>query len=768
MKTIVNFFFLTAMLLGLPLLGVGLAGHDIRQYAEFPPLTRYATHAAFSWPVFIGLAALLLLTLAPFVLRVLRRQAAGKPRAPGRRHPFPGWGRAGLIALAVFWILAWTRFAWFAPLQAFTFAPLWLAFIVTVSAVTQWRTGRCTLARRPGFFALLFPVSAGFWWFFEYLNRFVQNWVYENVEGLSALDYVVFATFPFATVLPAVLSVYELLRSFPRLTAGLNDWVAVRPQRPRALAWTGLAVAGLGLAGIGVWPNALFPLLWVSPLLVIVCLQTLRGRRTVFASLGRGDWRVPALWALSALVCGFFWELWNYHSLARWVYRIPFVDRFHLFEMPILGYAGYLPFGLQCAVVTAAVARRCARRRPPPVLRFAAARTGLALLIAAALWLPFMHLLYKPNLDRFRTASGVAPRAAALAARHIELWSAPASRRREIERMRHSNAEWDFMARTYTVLALSNMALREPARADEYLAIMDAMIDETMRIEEKRGMHYFLMDYARDGVFRNAARRSVFVDGEIALMLGARRMVREQKAYRALMNKRLQQIERQMRETPLLCAESYPDECWMFCNAVAMAAFRMAEALDGADHSALIDAWLRSVQKRLTDPATGLLVSSFTLDGRVLDGPEGSSLWMVAHCLQLVDTDFAADQYRRARRELARTVLGFGWSREWPTAWRSPADVDSGPVIPFLDISAGASGLAIVGAAAFDDRPYLTALLTSLEYGGFPVSENGRLRYCAGNAVGDAVILYAMVLGPLWEAVENRLLLPEPGLSLKP
>ena len=28
-------------------------------------------------------------------------------------------------------------------------------------------------------------------------------------------------------------------------------------------------------------------------------------------------------------------------------YYLPFVDVFHLFEMPLLGYLGYLPFGLE-------------------------------------------------------------------------------------------------------------------------------------------------------------------------------------------------------------------------------------------------------------------------------------------------------------------------------------------------------------------------------------------------------------------------------------
>lgn len=53
--------------------------------------------------------------------------------------------------------------------------------------------------------------------------------------------------------------------------------------------------------------------------------------------------------ALAALLCGFFWELWNAFSSPRWAYAVPYVNRFHLFAMPAVGYAGYLPFGPVCA-----------------------------------------------------------------------------------------------------------------------------------------------------------------------------------------------------------------------------------------------------------------------------------------------------------------------------------------------------------------------------------------------------------------------------------
>jgi hypothetical protein len=39
--------------------------------------------------------------------------------------------------------------------------------------------------------------------------------------------------------------------------------------------------------------------------------------------------------------------MWNFYSYPKWVYRVPFVNFWHIFEMPLLGYLGYLPFALE-------------------------------------------------------------------------------------------------------------------------------------------------------------------------------------------------------------------------------------------------------------------------------------------------------------------------------------------------------------------------------------------------------------------------------------
>jgi hypothetical protein len=37
--------------------------------------------------------------------------------------------------------------------------------------------------------------------------------------------------------------------------------------------------------------------------------------------------------------------MWNYNAMSKWYYTVPFVGFGKVFEMPILGYLGYLPFG---------------------------------------------------------------------------------------------------------------------------------------------------------------------------------------------------------------------------------------------------------------------------------------------------------------------------------------------------------------------------------------------------------------------------------------
>ena len=381
---------------------------------------------------------------------------------------------------------------------------------------------------------------------------------------------------------------------------------------------------------------------------------------------------------------------------------------------------------------------------------------GIAsLILATAVWLPLMHLVFEARFSEYYSDGGIAPKAKQLAAHQIGLWTGPPAEQHELDHNRASCAEWDLMSRTFLVLALTNMSLREPGQQEQYLEAADGIIDQTLQLEKDKGIYYFLMDYGRYGSFVNKPARSLFLDGEIALMLGARQMVKVRPDYAPLLAQRVDVIMDYMSRGGVLSAESYPDECWTFCNSVALAVMTISDVLDGRDHSEFAKKWLDTAKAKLIDPRTGLLYSSYTLNGRPKDGPEGSTIWMVSHCLQLVDEKFAKDQYERAKRELAREILGFGFAREWPPSWKGPRDIDAGQVVPIVQASPSSSGLAFVAAASFRDARFLKALTASLELGGFPAEQDGVLTFYACNTLGEAVLLYSMTAGPMWKKVKD-------------
>jgi hypothetical protein len=252
------------------------------------------------------------------------------------------------------WYLSWSRFAWFRPYQVmFSYMPVWLGFILLMNALCVKRSGRSPMTDRQWAYLATFPASSLFWWFFEYLNRYVWNWYYVGISELSALQYTLYATICFASVLPAVAAVAAWLHTFPPFEDAVYAGMAkVDLRRP---AWRAFlfVLSAIGLTGIVFFPAATYPLLWISPLSVFLLVQLAFREKTVLDGLADGDWSVFFRFGLASLICGFCWETWNYHAVAKWIYAVPYVHRFEIWEMPLIGFAGYLPFGVECAAVTA-------------------------------------------------------------------------------------------------------------------------------------------------------------------------------------------------------------------------------------------------------------------------------------------------------------------------------------------------------------------------------------------------------------------------------
>lgn len=264
-----------------------------------------------------------------------------KASRPADRRPFPTHGWVGLLLIALAWPLNWLLDG---PRTHLLFFPLWFGYILTVDALVFRRRGSSILTRSRLQFASLFLLSVPVWWLFELFNRRTLNWHYLGVEHFSDAVYAILASIAFSTVIPAVFETAELVRSF--------RWVERMDPGPRVRARSSVtgsffSAGSLLIALLVIWPAAFYPFLWAALFFVTAPLNVWLGRPSLFDHLERRDWRPVVSLALGALVCGFFWELWNVFAYPKWIYDTPGVNFWHIFEMPALGYLGYLPFGLE-------------------------------------------------------------------------------------------------------------------------------------------------------------------------------------------------------------------------------------------------------------------------------------------------------------------------------------------------------------------------------------------------------------------------------------
>ena len=247
---------------------------------------------------------------------------------------------------------------------------------------------------------------------------------------------------------------------------------------------------------------------------------------------------------------------------------------------------------------------------------------------------------YRPDAGDSPWSDGIAPTAQALVRGQTAALESADDPDGATARMRRSNPEWDFMGRTFLVMALGEVALRDPASAPADLRVVDHIVRDTLGRESSGGAQAFLMAYAKTRPYRVQPARSLFVDGELAMMLGVEcRVARAAGATNdpaavaavAGLRGRVARIEETFAKAGDGFAESYPDECWIFDHAFALAALRLADRELGSNHDAFSRRWLARARSAWLEPATGLPHSAFSIDGRPSQGPEGSSVWLAAH-----------------------------------------------------------------------------------------------------------------------------------------
>ncbi len=257
---------------------------------------------------------------------------------------FLGW--IGIFLIGVFWFFNWSleglRTQW-------GFFPMWLGYCLMIDSIVLRRNGYSLLTRSPKKYFGLFLISAPSWWLFELFNSHLQNWQYLGKENFTTLEYSLFETLSFSTVIPAVFETAELVSTLGWINK-IKIPISIRPNSTTLLSL--FAVGVFLLISILKWADVFYPFVWLTVFLIIEPLNIKAKFPSLLHFTEKRNWQPLISLVVGCLICGFFWEMWNYYSYPKWVYHLPHVNAPKIFEMPLPGYIGYILFALELFSLT--------------------------------------------------------------------------------------------------------------------------------------------------------------------------------------------------------------------------------------------------------------------------------------------------------------------------------------------------------------------------------------------------------------------------------
>ncbi|MFH1671167.1 MAG: hypothetical protein ABH889_00090 [Candidatus Portnoybacteria bacterium] len=257
-----------------------------------------------------------------------------------------------LTALSVFLVSHGLLLTKVEPVATYFFVFVWWFYIFLVDAFLFWKKGDSLIVRLKAKFPLLIVASACFWIFFEVLNLRIANWHYPG-HSLSLAVKIIFGLFAFGSVIPGILETHELLQ-YIGLGRRLEFLGWERSKRLLTWRWWGRphyiwTAAGIGMISLALlWPSYFFWAIWPAAIFILDPQVEKNKGNSMFSGMRRGNIRTFYRLCLTGLTCGMLWEIWNHWAGLKWVYEVPFVGGWKIFEMPLLGYFGYTFFAVGC------------------------------------------------------------------------------------------------------------------------------------------------------------------------------------------------------------------------------------------------------------------------------------------------------------------------------------------------------------------------------------------------------------------------------------
>ncbi|MBI4445141.1 MAG: hypothetical protein HY645_04465 [Acidobacteria bacterium] len=232
------------------------------------------------------------------------------------------------------------------PVYTHFYSIAWWTYIFGVASINH-RHSNSLMVDTPGQGVRVFLFSAPVWFMFELFNVRMNNWHYLDVPVELYIRWPGYFI-AFGTVLPALFETERLLRNLGLFATRTGP--RLRVGQPLLVRW--LLLGALMLAALLLKPVFFFPALWLAFIFLLDPLVYRYDRsESLLGQAESGNYERILRLMTAGLICGLLWEFWNFWSGAKWIYSLPFFYSLKIFEMPALGFLGFLPFALECYLI---------------------------------------------------------------------------------------------------------------------------------------------------------------------------------------------------------------------------------------------------------------------------------------------------------------------------------------------------------------------------------------------------------------------------------
>jgi hypothetical protein len=201
-------------------------------------------------------------------------------------------------------------------------------------------------------------------------------------------------------------------------------------------------------------------------------------------------------------------------------------------------------------------------------------------------------------------------------------------------------------------------------------------------------------------------------------------------------------------DAPTPFPESYLGAAWPCDSYPSMVAMRVYDVVAPEPR---YGAWLEEWLDAIDTTADGRLgVPSHRIDpadGSVLEGPRATSLVLITRFMADIDPVRGEFYYRQLRGQYLTTVMSLPGFREHPHGSAASGDIDSGPLIGGISLSASAVGAG--ASLVWGDDVAARSLFRAGEAFGMPIRLGGVKRYAFGMLpIGDAFGVWSKTARP--------------------